>query len=191
MKRTGERCPYSAARHGDLQERYRSIIENVHGGHMLSHYVDAITPLRCRCSNGHIFNISPGSLRAGRWCATCNLSYGKRAVEEYLKNRDIQYVSKYVVDIQREKGGMLKFDFALLDGERLICLIQYDGEGYFSLGEDTIEVESSARGGELTKSRYCEKQGIPLIRISCFDCAPGMGDNLVVKVHYALGSRKR
>jgi hypothetical protein len=24
-----------------------------------------------------------------------------------------------------------------------------------------------------------------------FLCAPGMGDNLVVRVHYALGSRKR
>ncbi len=28
-------------------------------------------------------------------------------------------------------------------------------------------------------------------RVPLFPCAPGMGDNLVVKVRYALGSRKR
>jgi len=36
-----------------------------------------------------------------------------------------------------------------------------------------------------------EKTGQTEIACSVFACAPGMGDNLVVKVHYALGSRKR
>ena len=34
-------------------------------------------------------------------------------------------------------------------------------------------------------SLHVRMQGIPSVSV------PGMGDNLVVKVHYALGSRKR
>lgn len=85
-----------------------------------------------------------------------------------------------------EQGGVLEFDFALFDGERLICLIQYDGEEYFSPGADSKEVESSDNGGEQIKSRYCEDAGIPLIRISCLDVDVKRPDILQRDMSYIL-----
>lgn len=171
----GDWCPYCAGRYGDFDNKYKSIIES-HGGKMLSSYINGHTNIHCECQNGHKFYIAPNNLSAGKWCKTCNISHGERAVENYLKANNIPHQREYTFDDLKGDRNVLPFDFGVLDSDnKLICLIEYDGEQHFrpmrhsrNIQRNIEKFEQTQRHDKL-KNEYCEKHHIPLIRISCFD----------------------
>jgi hypothetical protein len=170
----GDWCPYCAGRYGDFQKKYEEIIEG-RNGKMLSVYVNAKTLIKCSCEKGHEFYMLPSNILAGKWCKQCNISHGEMAVESYLKNRDLDYKKEYTFENLKGKRNALPFDFAVFLKDKLVCLIEYDGEQHFRPLRHSENYERNLKKFYQTvehdkkKDEYCLKNKIPLIRISCLD----------------------
>lgn len=172
----GDWCPYCSGRYGDFQEKFRKIIEEDNGGTMLSDYVNYETLIKYECIDGHINYGDPRNLHAGKFCALCQRSHGEKAVEKYLIENSLAYQTEYTFDDLKGDRNVLPFDFAVLnESHELICLIEYDGEQHFrpmrhseSRERNVQKFEQTQRHDKL-KNDYCERNHIPLIRISCFD----------------------
>lgn len=170
----GDWCPYCSGRYGDFQSRYKNIIENIHKGKMLSDYINIGTKIHCECLNGHLFSIEPRNLLAGKWCAKCNTSHGEKAIANYLKEHNISYISEYCFDDCKNKLP-LPFDFAVFKDDKLIALIEYDGEQHYrpmrhsSNMERNIAKFKQTQMNDEIKNKYCNSNNINLIRISFFD----------------------
>lgn len=105
----------------------------------------------------------------GSGCPHCNLfvSKGERRVQECLLKHGLNIDTQY-----REPNCKnilpLPFDVAVFDEDGILkCLVEYDGEGHFYPigiygGEE--EFESRKQNDEI-KDKYCEDNGIILIRI--------------------------
>ena len=79
----GSWCPICARKARALKQKYSiedyQLIAKEHGGECLSiKYMNAHTKLRWRCSNGHIWEAVPNSIRKGHWCPKCK---GRKAWE--------------------------------------------------------------------------------------------------------------
>lgn len=170
----GDWCPYCAGRYGDFDNKYEEIIKS-HGGKKLSPYVNGHTNIQCECENGHEFYITPNNLLAGKWCKACNVSHGERAIENYLKSHHIHYMKEYTFKDLKGDRNVLPFDFAVFVEDKLICLIEYDGEQHYRPmrhshnKQRNIEKFYQTQFYDGLKNAYCEEHQIPLIRISCFD----------------------
>ena len=86
---------------------------------------------------------------------------------------------------------VLPFDFGIYKNNILICIIEYDGEGHFSLirfnrisskiakkrFKDTIQNDE-------IKNKYCRDNHIPLLRIPywCYDDIESIIDEVILKL---------
>lgn len=171
----GDWCSYCAGRYGDFQKKYKDFIEKEHNGKMLSDYVNGKTPIKCECNKGHKFYILTSNLLAGKWCGKCKISHGERAVENYLLKNDISFEKEYGFSDLIGRKYPLLFDFAIFKDKSLVCLIEYDGEQHFRPMRHSYNHEKNLKKFKRTqendklKNKYCEKNRIPLIRVSCYD----------------------
>lgn len=70
------------------------------------------------------------------------------------------------------KNVPLRFDFAIFKGQKLIALLEYDGEQHFKFTKHfhkSIFDFKRAREWDRRKNSYCLTHGIPLIRIPYWD----------------------
>lgn len=189
----GDWCPYCAGRYGEFNKRYKDLIENIHNGKMLSDYISIHQPIKCECSNGHVFYPTPGNLSAGKWCGLCNISHGERAIEIYLQNNNIEYIKQYTFPDLKGNVQVLPFDFAVFKNGTLVCLIEYDGEQHFRPMRYSKDKDKNIKKFEQTqfndklKDQYCNINNIPLIRISCFDVDYRRLNNLQEDINNILG----
>lgn len=69
-----------------------------HGGKCLSkEYINVQTKLKWKCKHGHIFEVEPSNIRAGRWCWECgreSLRMGIEKMREEAKKRNGECLSK-------------------------------------------------------------------------------------------------
>ena len=95
-------------------------------------------------------------------------------IEKILKENNIQYKKEYAFsDLKTEKGGILRFDFAIFKNNQLQYLIEFDGEQHFK----EINNERFKRSGSLKerqardklKDDYCKDNNIKLVRIPYYD----------------------
>ena len=68
-------------------------------------------------------------------------------------------------------GNPLRFDFAIFDNNKLILLIEYDGEQHFKWlkGWQTKEEFEKLQYHDQLKNTYCKNNNIPLLRIPYYD----------------------
>lgn len=109
-------------------------------------------------------------------CPHCDAIYleskNERKIKEILEQDNIIFSTQYRIDECRNKFT-LPFDFALLNAqEKLLCLIEYDGEDHFHVVNRMGDIKRAKANfkrrqiNDKIKDEYCKNNGIPLIRIS-------------------------
>lgn len=165
------------------EELYRIFDSDLGNGCTLISYVDTNgyiltdSVLNIECSCGREFATSRYSFTHHHInrCRVCskNISNGELRIKSLLKESDVNYEMEFSIKDCRGDKQALPFDFAVFDGtKQLKFLIEYDGEQHFrpvNFGGCTDEVamknHKSTLKNDNTKTLYCIKNNIPLLRI--------------------------
>lgn len=121
----------------------------------------------CQCDCGNIKIIEGYNLRSGftQSCGCINYSIGEQNIKKILDENNISYIKEYTCSDLDKK----RFDFAILQNNQIIRLIEFDGEqhytdkrGFWGEKSDSLK-EVQQRDKE--KNEYALSHNIPLVRI--------------------------
>ena len=143
---------------------------------VLQRVEDYITPngkkLRkylCQCDCGNLQPVLAMNLVKGNTlscgCAAC--SEGETIVANQLRDNGLSFIRQYAMpDLKSEKGFPLRFDFAILQNDKLACLIEYNGEQhYYDKNRKTqFGIEARTKTDKI-KRDYCNARNITLFTI--------------------------
>ena len=118
----------------------------------------------CSCDCGQIKSVRKGNLVSGnvKSCG-CLSSIGEMEIEKILQENNINYSKQYTFpDLHGEKGGLLRFDFAIIENNQLKLLIEFQGEQHYNYSGSFFD---SPQDSDIKKREYCKKHNIPLILI--------------------------
>lgn len=120
----------------------------------------------CQCSCGNVVSVSREHLvnRNKKSCG-CKLSIGEFNIQKILQENNIHYKMQYTSsELKTEKGGYLRFDFAILnDSEEVLQFIEFDGPQHNSINNFFYDTTIKERDEQ--KNKYAKEKGIPLVRI--------------------------
>lgn len=122
---------------------------------------------KCKCDCGNIHYCSGTLLRTHKVqsCGCINYSIGEKNIETLLKNNSLSYKKEYAVkELQYQR-----FDFAILENDIPIRLIEYDGEQHFGKSrikewEERCPFQERQKRDQM-KNEWAKKHNIPLVRI--------------------------
>ncbi len=122
----------------------------------------------CKCECGNTKALRTNDLVSHRVhsCGCLAESLGELKIAEILQQQGMEYVKQYVFDDCKNSRG-LRFDFAVIENDKVKYLIEYDGQqhfapmGYWGGKERLVSLQTNDK----IKNEYCEKNNIPLIRI--------------------------
>lgn len=121
----------------------------------------------CECGNKKVFEGS--QLRYGKITSCgCENSKGEAKIFNILTENDILFIPQFSYpDLFSEKGGILKFDFAVFSNRITISnLIEYQGiQHYKKTGRFTENMVAEIQKRDKLKKEYCKKYNIPLVII--------------------------
>lgn len=130
-------------------------------------YINNNTSLKVECSKGHIFfptfhNFKDSHTR----CLTCfqeqKYSKGVKLILEYFDRHNINFKTEYKFDNCRDINP-LPFDFAILENETLLGLIEFQGiQHYTDTGWGSC---SDIQYRDKIKNDYCKRNNINFIAI--------------------------
>lgn len=124
------------------------------------------TMWKCQCLCGNIISVDRTHLvnRSQSSCG-CKNSIGELKINQLLNNYNIKYKTQYTnSDLKTEKGGYLRFDFAILDNENnVVRLIEFDGVQHHKEIEFFNSKDLFIR--DKIKNKYAREHQIPLVRI--------------------------
>ncbi|WP_432263400.1 zinc-ribbon domain-containing protein [Cupriavidus sp. TMH.W2] len=82
--RYGTWCPHCLGRHQTIKDM--RALAQARGGTCLSEaYVSAVSKLVWQCSDKHVWQATPNSLRNGSWCPHCRINYGEEICRLYFE----------------------------------------------------------------------------------------------------------
>lgn len=117
---------------------------------------------QCKCGNSHIttgHNLQDGSCQS---CG-CLTSVGEMEIEQILQENNINYSKQYSFpDLRGERGGLLRFDFAIFENNQLKLLVEFQGEQHYDYSSSFYD---KPQDSDIKKQEYCKKHNIPLILI--------------------------
>lgn len=120
----------------------------------------------CQCDCGNTKVINGVNLRKGiaTSCGCINYSIGEQHIRELLKANNINFIQEYKVQDLNNK----RFDFAIIEQEKVTRLIEFDGRQHFEPYPDKWEIgcpleERQARDQQ--KNEWAKEHNIPLVRI--------------------------
>ena len=125
--------------------------------------------VKCKCDCGNIVNVRVANLKGQSHsktisCGCASKSSGEIKITQILEKANIDFQSQY-----RIKAFSLSspFDFAIFKNEKLLGLIEYDGEQHFESvdffgGEEKLKLQ---RERDERKNKWCKENNIRLIRI--------------------------
>lgn len=115
----------------------------------------------CRCECGREFDTDSHSLTEGKKLSCgCIKSIQEVFIKDFLIKNNVPFVKEYSFSDLRGIRNPLRFDFALFKEEKLICLIEYQGQQHTDKNNNwhTPQLEDS----DLRKKEYCKNNNIPL-----------------------------
>lgn len=170
---SGNGCPHCAKNH--LAEMYKfskeQFINNSkywHGNYYDYSKVDYInnyTPVTIICPIHGEFQQTPSNHMAGRGCSLCNkMSAGEQAVYDFLKSKNIEFITQYKLQSTVNQSGFMFVDFYLPEYN---TYIEYNGIQHYVpvdyMGGQLQFEKQQRRDSELRQ--YCEHNNINLIEI--------------------------
>ena len=100
----------------------------------------------------------------------CIKSRGNSKIKNILQSNQIPFIAEYPVRIN---DITYYYDFAILNDNKIICFIEYDGVLHFEQdkyhGWNDEKNWKRTRQNDKIKNNYATEKEIPLIRISYFD----------------------
>lgn len=120
----------------------------------------------CQCECGNTCEIRTGSLTSGNTtsCGCVNYSIGEKNIEKILKTNNISFISQYTEPSLKLK----KFDFAICDIEKIVRLIEFDGEQHYIDRKgvwNSVETLEDIQKRDKIKNEWAAAHNIPLVRI--------------------------
>jgi hypothetical protein len=135
---------------------------------------------KCLCDCGNIATVKGINLRTGSTVSCgCLVSKGEALIKKILNENCIQYIPQYSInDCLSNKGYPLRFDFAIIQNNNLLCLLEYQGIQHYepTLWENPME-------NDMIKREYCQKNNIKLIEIPYWDYKKINFDYLFDKIY--------
>lgn len=119
----------------------------------------------CICDCGNEADISSKNLTYGssQSCG-CAYSLGEINIKTLLDAENIPYKKEYCIIINNKK---LRFDFAILDDNKVIRLIEFDGPHHYAKKTQIYSEEKckTIQENDLIKNQWAKDNNIPLVRI--------------------------
>ena len=120
----------------------------------------------CKCDCGNECDVESYNLRKGltQSCGCISSSIGEVNIQTILKENNIEYKKEYCV----KEIGNLRFDFAIIENDAIVCLIEFDGIQHYSdrsgvwNREDSLERRQER---DNRKNKWAMDNNIPLVRI--------------------------
>lgn len=114
---------------------------------------------------GNTFEVTPNHFLSSMnsRCPHCKTSKGEEVIRKFLLENGYTFKSQYRIKECRNIRP-LPFDFAIFNGNTLVCLIEFDGEQHFHPKFGRKEFERTIANDKI-KNEFCAKNNIPLIRI--------------------------
>ena len=127
---------------------------------------------RCECDCGNKnYLCSTENLLSGKIisCGCSKKSRGEFRIEEILKFNNISYIREFSFKDLKDIS-YLRFDFALINNDKIIRLIEFDGEQHFHNRKNSLWNKNGTEFAILQKhdkmkNDYCKEHNIPLVRI--------------------------
>ncbi|WNF07264.1 hypothetical protein [Brevibacillus borstelensis] len=118
---------------------------------------------------GHVYKVVPSSVLLGYGCPKCCLLDSKacKRIEDFLIKSGFDFAREFKIQECRNRYP-LPFDFAVLNKDKIILLIEYDGEQHFKPikffgGEKDFEIRKKR---DKIKEDYCKSNNLRLLRIN-------------------------
>jgi hypothetical protein len=170
----GKRCPKCAGNslktHEEFEQEVYELVNNEYS--VLTKYKTAKFPIKMKHNKcGYEFvTIPPAFTSNGSRCPKCNASKGETAILNWLEKNKIEYIAQYKIEECKYKLP-LPFDFAVFEKNKLMLLIEFQGEGHykpmrFKNGEKQFKLIQKR---DKIKKDYCDKNNIPLLEIPYWD----------------------
>lgn len=120
--------------------------------------------------NERYFNVPLGRFLCNQGHPLFSQSKGEYTIEKWLLNQNILYERQYKFNDCKDKG-LLKFDFAVFNNDKLIFLIEFQGIQHYEPVEyfGGLEKFEDQNHKDNIKRLYCEKNNIKLLEISYID----------------------
>lgn len=125
---------------------------------------------KCQCDCGNICYYPVEVLQLGRTnsCGCGLSSKGELLIEKLLKENDISFIKEFSFSDLRSPitNYKLRYDFAIFKDEKLIKLIEFDGEQHFQEKEGFFKGSLAERQKiDNFKNNFAKEKNIPLVRI--------------------------
>ena len=123
---------------------------------------------QCECGNYHIVGTSDFTRQKVQSCGCLN-SKGEAKIASLLTEYGISFTKQFAFsDLIGVKGAHYSFDFAVLNKDAILYLIEYDGIQHYSSKHQFSKEESALeiiQQRDRVKNEYALSHNIPLIRI--------------------------
>lgn len=125
----------------------------------------------CKCDCGKTKEVPSDLLITGhtRSCGCIGSSLGEAIIEETLDELGLSYKREVEFEDQvTEKGGKMRFDFGIYQKEKLLLLIEFQGEQHYNHMKDSFG-DYQRTVTDPAKKIYCKEKNIPLVEIKFSD----------------------
>ncbi len=166
FKTRGQRCK-QCTRKDDREKSEKKLLDLMKDEYiLLSKYKNNKTQVKVKHTvYGHIYNVKPDNFFHGRRCPKCKSSKGERIVREFLIENNIQYKEQFKIK-ECKNIRPLPFDFAIFKNNKLLFLIEYQGQQHYVKSD--LFGEYSFRQTKINdsiKRQYCKSNNIELLEI--------------------------
>ena len=129
----------------------------------------------CRCTCGEITSVRSDGLLTGRVhsCGCSVSSTGSLKIKQLLVDNNIEFKPEvWFPDLISPRGGYLRYDFGIIQNDKICRLIEFDGRQHFESiggwwgGDDALQYRKEC---DAMKDEYARQHNISLIRISYKD----------------------
>lgn len=131
---------------------------------------------------GYKYQVTPHKfINGGHRCPICSISKQEELISKYFRDNSIDFISEYTFEnLIGNRGGLLRFDFAVIKNNLLLFLLEYDGEYHYKPidGEEKLKIQQEH---DNRKNIFCKDNNIKLYRIPYWE-----QDNLINKLDEIL-----
>lgn len=119
---------------------------------------------------GYVYKVSPDALLRGNGCPRCRESKGEKTITKILKQNNINFEPQYKFNDCKYKDRLV-FDFALINNNKVVGLIEYQGIQHYKPisifgGEEAFKIQCEK---DYIKRKYAKDNNIPLIEVPYYE----------------------
>lgn len=183
---TGRRCPYckggSPQSKNVFAEKFNKVSKN--NFELISEYTKSKENINVRhVKCGYEYSVRADNFLSGKGCPKCKESYGEKRISDILKNNSIPFITQKRFDNCRNVKP-LPFDFAIIEGDNVKLLIEYNGEQHYKPVElfGGKQEFNKRKNNDKIKFDYCVDNNIELVYISYNDNIDECMDDIIYKL---------